>query len=223
MDFLVEDAFSGPKCPARPLPEAEGKREREGRVGQLRGGPLHGWGVHREPQGSEGVGWALGPNSTTPAPAARPPARPVIGLGGACARPGKAGRIPSERGAGGGGGGGGESGGREGANVGAGEPGSTDQRAGSERGGERRASWEGRKARLALRRRRPLHCALSGPPARKAPQPSGRKRRRQRPGRARSGSLTCRRPAGRAQGRTAPEEEGRPGRPRRSPAARERV
>lgn len=99
MDFLVENAFSGPKCPTRPLPKAEGKREREGRVGQLRGDPLHGWGARGEPQGSEGVGWALGPNSTTPAPAARPPARPVIGLGGACARPGEAGRIPSERGA----------------------------------------------------------------------------------------------------------------------------
>lgn len=149
-----------------------------------------------------------------PPPAARPPARPVIGLGGACARPSEAGRVPSGRRAGGGGGGGGESGGREGASEGAGVQGSRDLRAGSEPGGELQASGEEGKARPA-RRRHWLHSRLSGLLARKAPQPSGRKRRKPRSGRARSGSLTCRRQAGRAQGRVQGQ---RPRRRREDPA-----
>uniref|UniRef100_A0A4X1TMD6 E3 ubiquitin-protein ligase NEDD4-like n=2 Tax=Sus scrofa TaxID=9823 RepID=A0A4X1TMD6_PIG len=149
-----------------------------------------------------------------PPPAARPPARPVIGLGGACARPSEAGRVPSGRRAGGGGGGGGESGGREGASEGAGVQGSRDLRAGSEPGGELQASGEEGKARPAPRRHW-LHSRLSGLLARKAPQPSGRKRRKPRSGRARSGSLTCRRQAGRAQGRVQGQ---RPRRRREDPA-----
>lgn len=73
--------------------------------------------------------------------------------------------------------------GAAGSERGAGEPGSGDPRAGFERGGEWRPGKRGGKARRAPRRR-PLLGALSGPPARTAPQPSGRKRCRQRPGRA---------------------------------------
>lgn len=116
--------------------------------------------------------------------------------------------------------------GPQGASEGAGEPGSGDPRAGSERGGERRPGERGGEAGRA-RRRRPLHGALSGPPARTAPQPSGRKRRRQRPGRALGlphlpasggspGGTEGRAQAGRGGGE-------KTGRSRRSPAAPERL
>lgn len=174
------------------------------------------------------MGWAWGQNPATPQPAARPPGRPVIGLGGACARPGEGGRVPSGRRVGGGGGLGGESGGRRelvrGRASRVPEIGEQAPR-GAESGG--RASGEGKPGGL----RAAARCTARSQhrqPARPRSLPGGSGAGSGRG--ARSGSLTCRRPAappaGRAQAGRAedrppapqPSRRGEPRSPRGAPA-----
>lgn len=117
----------------------------------------------------------MGRNTTTPA--ARPPARPVIGLGGASARPGE---REGPRG-------------RRAAQAGRGEPAGRSRRgAGARVPGIAERAWgrpgepsTGAGARRAQHREgrapgQPPFGALSEPPVRASPQPSGRKRRRGR-------------------------------------------
>lgn len=123
----------------------------------------------------------MGVGRNTPTPAARPPARPVIGLGGASARPGERegprGRREAQAGRG-------ERAGRSRRGAGARVPGIAErawggresQRRGREPGGLS-AEWrEKERERWA----KPPLGAFSKPPVRASPQPSGRKRRRGR-------------------------------------------
>lgn len=117
----------------------------------------------------------VGRNTTTPA--ARPPARPVIGLGGASARPGERegprGRRAAQAGRG-------EPAGRSRRGAGARVPGIAERawggreshRRGREPGGLSAEQGELRASRRSARSREP--------PVRASPQPSGRKRRRGR-------------------------------------------
>lgn len=161
--MCVENTFSAPKCPARPLPKAEGKRERK--VGRLPSPSPHrrssarrppGPGSLEEPLRRPGVGWAWGPSSATPAACGPPPSPARDWLGGRVCPPRRGGEGPlrapggrrrrrrrgrRERGPGGSERGGGRAGRRR-----------SESRLGAERGGERRASGEeGREARAGGR------------------------------------------------------------------------
>uniref|UniRef100_A0A8C0QEG9 E3 ubiquitin-protein ligase NEDD4-like n=2 Tax=Canidae TaxID=9608 RepID=A0A8C0QEG9_CANLF len=146
------------------------------------------------------------PRAPPPSPAGggawapSPAARPLIGLGGACARPGERGGSPRAPG-----GGGGRGGGRGGESGGRGEPGSGARRAGSESAGEggRRA---GRAPGAACLHRPAAFREEAAPAAAGAGARGGR-----------SGSLTCRRP-----GPPAARPRDAPGRAPSSAGAQER-